>query len=80
MRLLSRILLIPVLASLAYEYIRLSARLMHYSWARFLIAPNLWLQRLTTREPDESMLEVAITSFESMLAQENEEQPQSFSV
>jgi uncharacterized protein YqhQ len=76
MRLLSRILLIPVLASLAYEYIRLSSRLMRFSWARILIAPNLWLQRLTTREPDESMLEVAITSFESMLAQENEDQLQ----
>ncbi|MGD8633527.1 MAG: DUF1385 domain-containing protein [Anaerolineales bacterium] len=70
MRLLTRIVLIPVLASLAYEYIRFSARLIRYRWARALIAPNLWLQRLTTREPDESMLEVAITSFEAMLEKE----------
>ncbi len=74
MRFLSRIFLIPVLASLAYEYIRLSAKLIRFPWARFLIAPNLWLQRLTTREPDEAMLEVAITSFEAMLAKENEAQ------
>lgn len=70
MRMISRIVLIPVLASLAYEYIRLSARLMDKQWARTLIAPNLWLQRLTTREPDDSMLEVSIASFEAMLSQE----------
>lgn len=73
MRLLSRLLLIPVLAALAYEYIRLSSRLIRFRWARALIAPNLWLQRLTTREPDASMLEVAIASFEAMRARE---QPQ----
>ncbi len=75
MRLLTRVLLIPVLASLAYEYIRLSSRLMHFRWARALIAPNLWLQRLTTREPDASMLEVAIASFEAM--REREQSPAS---
>jgi uncharacterized protein YqhQ len=70
MRFATRILLIPVLAMLAYEYIRLSASLLGYSWAKPFIAPNLWLQRLTTREPELPMLEVAIRAFEAMRAQE----------
>ncbi|MDF1499787.1 MAG: DUF1385 domain-containing protein [Anaerolineales bacterium] len=75
MRLLTRILLIPVLAALAYEYLRLSARLIRYRWARVLIAPNLWLQRLTTREPSLDMLEVSIASFKAMLEKEQDGQP-----
>lgn len=70
MRFATRILLIPVLAMLAYEYIRLSARFINVAWARPLIAPNLWLQRLTTREPDPLMLEVAIKAFNEMRSQE----------
>ncbi len=65
-RLLSRIIFIPLLAALAYEYIRLTAKWINHTWAKPLVAPNLWLQRLTTREPDESMLEVAIAAFEAM--------------
>jgi uncharacterized protein YqhQ len=65
-RLASRLLFIPVLASLAYEYIRLGARFSHLRIARILIWPNLALQRLTTREPSNGMLEVAIASFSSM--------------
>jgi uncharacterized protein YqhQ len=71
MRLASRILLIPVLAMLAYEYIRLSARFIDVSWAKPFILPNLWLQRLTTREPDLTMLEVAIKAFEEMRSKES---------
>lgn len=69
-RLLSRILLIPFLAMLAYEYIRLTARFSDMPWVRRIVAPNLALQRLTTREPDKDMLEVAITAFKAMRAQE----------
>lgn len=69
-RLGSRILLVPILASLAYEYIRLTAKLMRFSWARPIVFPNLWLQRLTTREPDPQMIEVAIAAFNSMRQQE----------
>jgi uncharacterized protein YqhQ len=69
-RLGSRILLVPILASLAYEYIRLTAKLMRFSWARPIVLPNLWLQRLTTREPDPQMIEVAIAAFKSMRQQE----------
>lgn len=69
-KLLSRLVLLPVLAGLAYEYMRLTSRLLHFRWARPLVAPNLWLQRLTTREPDDSMLEVAIAAFNRMRASE----------
>jgi uncharacterized protein YqhQ len=65
-RLASRIALIPVVAALAYEYIRLTARFANRRWARVLIAPNLALQRLTTRPPSRDMLEVAIAAFEAM--------------
>jgi uncharacterized protein YqhQ len=69
-RLATRVVFVPVLASLAYEYIRLTAKLMRFSWARPLVLPNLWLQRLTTREPDLQMIEVAIAAFNSMKLQE----------
>lgn len=70
-KLLSRLILLPLLAALAYEYIRFTARLLPYRWATPLVAPNLWLQRLTTREPDETMLEVAIAAFKKMREAEN---------
>lgn len=65
-RLGSRVLLIPILSSLAYEYIRLTARLSHLPLAQPLIWPNLALQRLTTRTPSPDMIEVAIESFNRM--------------
>ncbi|HEY58070.1 MAG TPA: DUF1385 domain-containing protein [Anaerolineae bacterium] len=65
-RLLSRLLLLPVLAGLAYEYLRFTARHATHPFIRLLIAPNLALQRLTTREPTIDMLEVAITAFQTM--------------
>ena len=65
-RLMSRVALIPVLASLAYEYIRLTAKVERIAWARPMLWPNLALQRLTTREPDEGMIEVAIQAFQGL--------------
>ncbi len=65
-RLASRILLLPVLAGLALEYIRWTANHLNNPVVRWLIKPNLALQSLTTRQPDASMLEVAITSFKTM--------------
>lgn len=69
-RLLSRLLLIPFLAMLAYEYIRFTSRHMSSPWIRPLVAANLALQKLTTREPDEEMLEIAITAFKKVLQEE----------
>lgn len=65
-RLIGRILLIPFLAGIAVEYIRWMANHLDRRWARWLIRPNLALQRLTTREPDAAMLEVAIRAFNEM--------------
>jgi uncharacterized protein YqhQ len=69
-RLLSRLLLLPVLASVAYEYIRLTSRFLDRWWIWPFVAPNLALQNLTTRPPDDSMLEVAIAAFQAMRAAE----------
>ena len=69
-RLISRILLVPILAMISYEYIRFTARFYKFSWVKAIIAPNLALQRLTTREPDEGMIEVAIAAFQAMREEE----------
>ncbi len=65
-RLLSRLLLLPVLAGFAVEYIRWTANHLGNPIVQWMIKPNLALQSLTTREPDMKMLEVAIASFQSM--------------
>jgi uncharacterized protein YqhQ len=69
-RLASRILLVPLLAMVAYEYIRFTAKYFESPLIKPLVVPNLALQRLTTREPDADMLEVAISAFQTMLRQE----------
>ena len=69
-RMLSRIALLPVIAGIAYEFLRLTARLADRPWMRVIVAPNLALQRLTTREPDDEMLEVAIAALKAVLAGE----------
>lgn len=71
LRLVSRILMLPLLAALAYEYIRWAASAMERSkLVRWLITPNLWLQKLSTRQPTLEMLEVSIKAFELMLSKE----------
>lgn len=67
-RVLSRIVLVPVIAALAYELLRLSAAHYHRPWVRTLIAPSLSLQQLTTREPDDSMIATAIAALLPVLA------------
>ena len=66
MRLVSRLLLIPVLAGVAYEYIRWTAAHLNSPLVRWMVKPNLALQRLTTREPSLDMLEVSIAAFNTM--------------
>jgi uncharacterized protein YqhQ len=70
-RFASRILLLPVIAGLAYEYLRFSSNHIDSPLMRALIAPNLWLQHLTTREPSLDMLEVSIQAFQSMKSEED---------
>ncbi len=59
---LSRIVLIPIIAALGYEVIYFSSRHSNSGLFRAIVAPGLWLQALTTREPDDSQLEVALTA------------------
>jgi uncharacterized protein YqhQ len=68
LRLLSHIPLIPVIAGVTYELLRLSAANYHRAWVQRLVAPSLALQRLTTREPDDSMIAVAIAAVLPVLA------------
>lgn len=75
LRLLSRILLLPVIAGIAYEFLRFTAKHQDKRVIRWITKPNLALQRLTTREPDETMLEVAIVAFEQVLAYERGHTP-----
>lgn len=79
LRLVSRILLIPIVAGLAYEFIRFTARYIQNPIIRAIVAPNLALQRLTTREPDAAMLEVAIAALERVLESEGINQPSAVS-
>lgn len=67
-RMISRIVLVPVIAGIAYEFLRFTARNQHKAWVRAITKPNLALQRLTTREPDHAMLEVAIAAFQQVRA------------
>ena len=60
-----RILLMPVVAGISYEIIRLAGRTDNV-FIKILSAPGVWIQRMTTREPDESMAEVAIASVEAV--------------
>jgi uncharacterized protein YqhQ len=78
MKILSRLLGIPVLVALGYEYLRFSASVKNKTVAAILAAPGVWTQRLTTREPDRSMLEVAITAFQAV--RRAEEPPEEASV
>ena len=70
LRVLSRIVFLPVVAGISYEFIRLTGRFSDQLWARMLAAPNLALQRLTTQEPDDDMLEVAIAALRAVLDSE----------
>jgi uncharacterized protein YqhQ len=72
LRLLSRIILIPVIAGVAYEYIRWTANHLNSRFVQAIVKPNLALQRLTTREPNLEMLEVSIAAFQAMRSSERE--------
>ena len=65
LKVLLRIALIPVIAGISYEIIRLAGR-SNNIFVRILSAPGMWLQRLTTKEPDEEMIQVAIASVEAI--------------
>ena len=65
LRLVLRIAIVPLIAGISYEIIRLAGRSDHII-VNFLSKPGLWMQKLTTREPDEDMIEVGIASVEAV--------------
>jgi len=68
----SRIIAIPLIAGLAFEALRLGARFPNSLVIRALMAPGLWLQKVTTKPPSRDQVEVAIASFEEVLRRERE--------
>lgn len=74
-RIASRLVAIPVIAGIAYEGLRLGARFPNSALVRGLMAPGIWLQKITTAEPDSPQIEVAITSFREVLRCEAETLP-----
>jgi len=75
---LSRVVLIPVIASLSYEVIYFSSRHIDNALVRAITAPGLWLQSLTTREPDDGQIEVALAALKRVVEIEEAEQPEEF--
>ena len=71
LRVISRILLVPVIAGISYEIIKWAGR--HDNWlVKIVSAPGLAMQLITTKEPDDEMLEVAIASLKAVLEEEPE--------
>jgi uncharacterized protein YqhQ len=70
-RIATHLPLIPILGGVSYEFIKTSARKSGTVLGRLIVAPGLWLQRITTREPDESELEVALEALRTALGEES---------
>ncbi|MDD4084510.1 MAG: DUF1385 domain-containing protein [Acholeplasmataceae bacterium] len=66
-RIASRVILMPLIAGVSYEIIRYAGSHMEQAWVRTAIMPGLCLQKLTTREPDDKQLEVAIAALKAVL-------------
>ena len=67
-RIASRILLLPVIAAVRYEFLRFSGAHQDAWFGRMIAQPGLWLQKLTTRQPDDAQIEVAIRAMETAIA------------
>lgn len=70
-RFLVHLPLIPVVAGLSYEVLKFSGKRVEHPLVKVLIAPGLWLQRITTREPDPEMCEVALTALRTALSHDH---------
>ena len=76
----SRVVLIPVIAALSYEILQLGARHRSHALVRWLWSPGIWVQMITTRRPSDDMIEVAIVSLEQAMAANGAEIPAGSSV
>jgi len=70
-RIVSRVLMVPIISMFSYELIKWMGDHSNNIFVRTLSYPNLWLQKLTTREPGDDMIEIAITAFNKLLELEN---------
>lgn len=75
-RVLNRIALIPVVLGISFEVLQLTNKVRHVPILRFLGYPGLWLQLLTTKEPDNKQVEVALASFNELLKVEKVKEEQ----
>lgn len=73
MKFAQRIVVIPIIAGFSYEVLKLSAKWQKNIFVRMFIAPGLWIQKLTTREPDDKQLEIALHSLKESLKVEKAE-------
>jgi uncharacterized protein YqhQ len=72
---LGRILLVPVIAAVSYEVLRFGAKRRESGFWRWLFLPGIWVQKITTKQPDDSMIEIAICSMQEALAANNDTAP-----
>ncbi len=72
---ISRIVLIPVIAAVSYELLRFGARHRDSALIRALFAPGIWVQKITTKQPTDDMIEVAIVSMEQAMTADGESLP-----
>jgi uncharacterized protein YqhQ len=72
---ISRIVLLPVIASLSYEFIFVTSRHCNNPFMKVLLTPGLWLQSLTTRQPDDKQLEIGIAALKKVLEIEQPQTP-----
>lgn len=70
-RILSRVLLLPVVAGISYELVKLSGKYAAAPLCRILVTPGLWLQKLTTNPPDDGQVEVALAAFKAVFKEGN---------
>lgn len=70
---LLRLLLLPIVAGISYEIIKFAGRNVDNKWVSWLNKPGMWLQHLTTREPDDSQIEVAIASLKAVIPENKDE-------
>ena len=68
-------MLIPVVAAISYELLRIGARYRDHALVRWVFAPGIWLQRITTQPPDDGMIEVAVASLREALRANGQEAP-----
>jgi uncharacterized protein YqhQ len=71
----SRVVLIPVIAAISYELLQLGARHRRHTLVRWLWSPGIWVQKITTRQPTDDMIEVAIVSLQRALVADGNEIP-----